>query len=38
MREESHPDFLDVLSGDCVYPDHILGEILHSGENSGAPT
>ena len=32
LQEESYPDFLDVLCGDCVYPDHVLGEILHSDE------
>ena len=34
MQEEPYPDFLNVLCGDCIYPDHVLSEILHSGEGS----
>ncbi len=34
MQEEPHPDFFNVLCGDCVYSDHVLGEIQHSDEGS----
>ena len=37
MQGRPHPDFLNILCGDRVDPDHVLGEILYTDEKGHAP-